>query len=125
MKFILDDISSGHAIEHYATNVITVNGKTYDRSLVLMPDRVIPEWRPDSFKDLQIEDFALLGDLTPEIVILGTGAKQYFPAHALIQPLIDKQIGLEVMDTAAACRTYNILMSEGRHVSAALFMIEA
>ncbi|MES9832880.1 MAG: Mth938-like domain-containing protein [Candidatus Thiodiazotropha sp. DIVDIV] len=123
MKFILDDANSGNAIQHYTTNEITISGKLYRESLVLMPDRVIPQWRPSNFEDLKAEDFALIAALQPEIMVLGTGSKQYFPSQDLILPLIEKQIGLEIMATDAACRTYNILMSEGRQVAAALLMI--
>ena len=124
MKFVLDDNSTGHAIQRYAQGEITIDGKVYRKSLVLTPDSIIPTWRPSTFQDLQKEDFTIVAELKPEIVILGTGAKQHFPSHAVTQLLIDARIGLEVMDTAAACRTYNILMSEGRRVAAALMMIE-
>jgi uncharacterized protein len=76
-----------------------------------------------AFEDFTVEDFIQLAILAPEIIVLGTGAKQHFPDYDLLQPLINKQIGLEVMATDAACRTYNILMSEGRRVAAALLMI--
>ncbi|MEJ2612942.1 MAG: Mth938-like domain-containing protein [Candidatus Thiodiazotropha sp.] len=124
MKFILDDNNNGHVIHHYTQGEVTINGTTYRENLVLLPERVIPQWRPNDFTDLLREDFTLLAQLTPEIVILGTGAKQQFPAPSLTQPLIDTHIGLEVMDTAAACRTFNILTSEGRRVAAALIMIQ-
>jgi uncharacterized protein len=123
MKFILEDTSEGHAIQRYDQGEITVRGVLYKNSCIVLPDRVIPNWRPTSFFDLKVEDFSLLTELTPEIVILGTGASQYFPHPSLTEPLMQHRIGLEVMDTSAACRTYNILMAEGRHVAAALFMI--
>ncbi|MCG7987773.1 MAG: Mth938-like domain-containing protein [Candidatus Thiodiazotropha weberae] len=123
MKFILDDSNSGHAIQNYGAFEITISGKKYRESLVIMPDRIIPEWRPARFQELKQEDFAHLASLTPEIIVLGTGSKQHFPDHQLIRPLLEHQIGLEVMATDAACRTYNILMSEGRRVAAALMMI--
>jgi uncharacterized protein len=123
MKFILDEAGGGHLIQHYAKGEITVNGIVYRENLLVMPSQVIPQWRPVSFEELIPEDFAKLAELGPEIVILGTGSKQYFPSPALTYPLLDAHIGLEVMDTAAACRTYNILMSEGRQVAAALFTI--
>ncbi|MCG8015286.1 MAG: Mth938-like domain-containing protein [Candidatus Thiodiazotropha sp. 'RUGA'] len=123
MKFILDDNNSGHAIQNYGALEITISGKVYRENLVVMPDKIIPDWRPVRFEELKQEDFAHLASLTPEIVVLGTGTKQHFPDHQLIRPLLENQIGLEVMATDAACRTYNILMSEGRRVAAALMMI--
>lgn len=123
MKFILDDANSGYAIQHYTVNEITINGNVYRESLVLMPDRIIPQWRPTSFDELKVEDFIHIAAFSPEIIVLGTGSKQHFPSQELLLPLIEKQVGLEVMATDAACRTYNILMSEGRQVAAALLMI--
>jgi uncharacterized protein len=123
MKFILDDISEGHSIQRYDRGEISVSGTICRQSCIVLPDRIITAWRPGSFFELDMEDFSFLADLAPEIIILGTGAKQHFPHPGLTEPLMKSRIGLEVMDTAAACRTYNILMSEGRRVAAALFMI--
>jgi uncharacterized protein len=124
MKFILDANNSGHTIQNYGISEITISGNIYRENLVIMPDRIIPQWRPANFQELKQEDFSELASLAPEIVVLGTGSRQLFPEHELIRPLVDHQIGLEVMATDAACRTYNILMSEGRKVAAALMMIE-
>ena len=123
MKFILDDSSDGLPIQHYAEGQVTIGQKIYRGSLILMPDRVIPDWPPDSVEELQTEDLDLLADLAPEILILGTGRQQRFLHPSLLQPLMQAHIGFEAMATPAACRTYNILMSEGRRVAAALFMI--
>ncbi|MEW8681523.1 MAG: Mth938-like domain-containing protein [Candidatus Thiodiazotropha endolucinida] len=123
MKFILDEASDGLSIQRYDQGEVTVSGVIYRENCVVLPDRIISAWRPGSFLDLRQEDFSFLAELSPEIVILGTGDKQHFPHPSLTQPLMQNQIGLEAMNTAAACRTYNILMSEGRRVAAALFMI--
>ncbi|PVV08441.1 MAG: hypothetical protein B6D77_11790 [gamma proteobacterium symbiont of Ctena orbiculata] len=123
MKFILDDTSAGHVIQRYDQGEVTVRGVIYKDNCIVLPDQVIPTWRPSDFFDLKAEDFSLLLELTPEIVILGTGATQHFPHPGLTEPLMQHRIGLEVMATSAACRTYNILMAEGRRVAAALFMI--
>jgi uncharacterized protein len=123
MKFILDDAGEGLSIQRYDQGEVTVNGTVYRHNCVVLPGRVISEWRPGGFTDLSAEDFSFLAELGAEIVILGTGETQHFPHPSLTEPLMRGQIGLEVMTTAAACRTYNILMSEGRRVAAALFMI--
>ncbi|MES9824325.1 MAG: Mth938-like domain-containing protein [Candidatus Thiodiazotropha endolucinida] len=123
MKFILDEASDGLSIQRYDQGEVTVSGVIYRENCIVLPDRIISTWRPGGFLDLRQEDFSFLAELSPEIVILGTGLKQHFPHPSLTQPLMQNQIGLEVMNTAAACRTYNILMSEGRRVAAALFMI--
>jgi uncharacterized protein len=125
MKFVLDDSLDGHLVQHYAEGEIRISGVVYTRNLVIQPDRIMPHWRPDTFEDLRQEDFAQLVASDPEVIILGTGKKQQFPALALTRPLMEARIGVEIMDTAAACRTYNILMSERRRVTAALMMIRS
>ena len=123
MKFILDDVGDGHAIQRYDKGKVSVSGVVYEQNCIILHERIISEWRPGSFSDLKSADFGILAELKPEIVILGTGEKQHFPHPSLTEPLIQQNIGLEVMSTASACRTYNILMAEGRRVAAALFMI--
>ncbi|MCU7851342.1 MAG: Mth938-like domain-containing protein [Candidatus Thiodiazotropha sp. (ex Monitilora ramsayi)] len=123
MKFVLDNTSDGQAIQRYAAGEVIINQVAYRRSLIVMPDRIVSDWSPSAIEELESDDFELLADLSPEIVLLGTGGQQQFPHPSLTQPLMQRRIGLEVMDTAAACRTYNILMAEGRRVAAALFMI--
>lgn len=123
MKFILDDANVGLSIQRYDQGEVSVDGVVYRQNCVVLPDRVISEWRPSSISDLKPEDFCFLVELKPEIVILGTGDTQHFLHPSLTEPLMRSRIGLEIMNTAAACRTYNVLMSEGRRVAAALFMI--
>ena len=124
MKIHLETGAGAHIIRSYGTRQITVNQQTYTASLIIMPDRIV-DWGPHNASGLGLKDFLLIAGLQPEVVVLGTGSRLRFPAPATTQPLIQARIGLEVMDTAAACRTYNILMSEGRRVAAALLMIES
>ncbi|MEW8027502.1 MAG: Mth938-like domain-containing protein [Candidatus Thiodiazotropha sp.] len=123
MKFILADANDGLSIQRYDRGEVTVSGVIYRENCIVLPDRIISAWRPSSFLDLRPEDFSFLAELNPEIIVLGTGDVQHFPHPGLTEPLIQNRIGFEIMNTAAACRTYNILMSEGRRVAAALFMI--
>lgn len=103
----------------YGEDYVLVNGKRHTASMIVTPEQVLP-WRAASFETLAEEDFALFLDLKPEILLLGTGPRQRFPAPALTRGLLERRIGLEAMDLKAACRTYNILMAEGRNVAAAL-----
>jgi uncharacterized protein len=89
---------------------------------VVLPDSLIEPWDIAGFDALSRAHFEYLLSLQPEIVLLGTGTQLRFPAPALSRPLLAARIGLEVMDTRAACRTYNILMAEGRKVAAALLL---
>jgi uncharacterized protein len=120
----LESGAGANLVRHYGPGHVVVNADDYRVSLIILPDRLIPDWPPQTFAELRIEHFEALAALRPEVVVLGTGARLQFPAPALTQPLIEAGIGLEVMGTAAACRTYNILVSEGRIVAGALLMIE-
>jgi uncharacterized protein len=104
---------------------IAVNGRRHARSLLLMPDRVDADWGPDCAADLAATHLEVLSELAGRIILLGTGVRQRFPAPSLLRPLVEAGIGLEVMDTGAACRTYNILVAEGRAVAAALIIESA
>jgi uncharacterized protein len=101
---------------------IRVGTAEYRESCVLTPDGVHTGFAPSGFDALTADDFAQLLDYTPEIVLLGTGAVQRFPHPRLTAALAAAQVGLEVMDTRAACRTYNILLAEDRRVVAAVLL---
>jgi uncharacterized protein len=110
------------SITAYDAGFIAVNGRRLTKSFLLTPQRLIEEWSPMDFEALSESDFSAIADIGAPIVLLGTGVRQRFPAPALLRPLIERRIGVEVMDTHAACRTYNILMAEGRDVAAALLI---
>ncbi|TRZ55075.1 MAG: hypothetical protein D4S02_18345 [Rhodocyclaceae bacterium] len=101
---------------------VAINGQRHEASLLLLPDRIEPGWGAAGFDALSATDFAGIADTGCEVLLFGTGRRQRFPRPALLQPLMVARIGVEVMDTAAACRTYNILMAEGRRVAAALLL---
>ena len=124
MKIQLEQAGPQNAIRAYAPGRITINQDTYTASLIVTPERIIPDWRPRAFGEITEADIAAIAALEPEVVLLGTGERLRFPPPALTRPLIEAAVGFEVMDTWAACRTYNVLMSEGRRVAAAL-LIEA
>lgn len=123
MKLHLQRAGEQHLISAYAPGSITVNETRYERSLVVAPDWLIPDWGPRDLSDLETDHFAEILTHQPEILLLGTGKNLRFPAPELLKPFPARQIGVEVMDTAAACRTYNILMGENRQVAAALIML--
>ena len=97
--------------------------KTLTGSVVVSSERLMENWPPQRIDQLIAPHLVQVLELTPEIVLIGTGKALQWPPAAALQPLRDNNIGIEVMDTAAACRTYNILMLEGRRVAAALMMI--
>jgi len=117
------DINTGtHVIRSYEPGRIIVNEQTYTQSLIISSDQLIENWAPTHINELCVEHWTEVLALEPELVIVGTGSQQQFPPHALFQPLIEKQIGFEIMDTAAACRTFTVLMAEDRNAVAALIL---
>lgn len=125
MKIQFDAGAAGQNFIHgYAAGQVSINQQVYRRSLLVAPNRPIADWPPQTFPDLAAEHFEQIRQLAPEVVVLGTGSRLQFPRLADTRALIQANIGLEVMDTGAACRTYNLLMQDGRRVVAALLMIE-
>jgi uncharacterized protein len=125
MKITLESGGNTNIIRAYAPGQVTVNQTNYTASLIVAPDALVPNWRPQTLADLKADDFQSIVTMNPEIVLLGTGLQLRFPAPPVTRNLVDAQIGLEVMDTGAACRTYNVLMAEGRRVVAALLVSSA
>ena len=99
---------------------VDINGKRHETSLLILPQRIDPGWGAAGFEALQEDDFSRIVTLGCEILLFGTGRRQRFPPPALLRDLMTARIGVEVMDTAAACRTFNILVADGRNVAAAL-----
>ncbi len=91
-------------------------------SLVVTPDVLLRGWPPASFQQLAVEHLEMVADLEPELVLLGLGERLQFPAPDLVAPLVRRKIGIEYMDTPAACRTYNFLAAEGRKIAAAILI---
>lgn len=102
------------------TSLVKINHQPYQGNLILKTNEIIENWTSHSFEDLDEQDFEVLAKQGIQIVLLGTGRKLRFPPPKLLRPIAEAGVGLEVMDLAAACRTFNILAQEGRSVAAAL-----
>lgn len=122
MKFTLDNPSADYVFGDYGDGELKVNQTAYDTSLVIFPDALHTDWPVASVDDLEVHHFDEIIARRPDIVLLGTGERQKFPALELRRSLVEAQLNLEVMDTAAACRTYNLLVAEGRDVAAAVII---
>jgi uncharacterized protein len=107
-------------ITAYRSGEIMIGGVTWRTSVLIGSDRGAETWPPRAFEDLAEAHFETIAIREPEIVLLGTGARTLFPAPALLLPCSRRGIGIEVMDTGAACRSFNFLLGEGRRVIAAL-----
>jgi uncharacterized protein len=120
LKFHLESATALNMFTGYGDGYVMVNGQRVERSVVVLPDRILPDWPATTFEELAAEHFSVLADLGLEIVLLGTGKRLRFPPPEVLRPLIRTGLGVEVMDIQAACRTYNILVAEARKVAAAL-----
>lgn len=122
MHFSREDCESELLVRACGEGQITVGQHDYRRSLILTPQQVIPDWRPRHNAEIGVQDFADVLSLQPEIILLGTGTTLHFPTAEVSASILGTGTGFEVMDTAAACRTFNILLSEKRRVIAALLI---
>lgn len=122
MKLHLTQAEGNQLITAYEAGTVSINHQRYEHSVIVLPTEVIKDWRVADFDALSAADFDLIAAKTPEVVLLGTGAKHRFIHPKLTAALTEKGIPVECMTTDAACRTYNILMSEGRIVAAALIV---
>jgi len=122
MKFSAADSGDGHLIQGYESGRILIDGKSYHRGLILTPERILDGWGPSNPADLSEDDVRALIELDPQVIVIGTGQRQVFPSPAVYASAMRHGVGVEIMDTGAACRTYNIVMAEGRRIVAGLIV---
>ena len=122
MKLHSDPQSRQNTITGYGIGFLEVNQTPYSHALIVQPEGEVLAWPVEEIQDLSEDHFSMISALLPELVIVGTGKKQVFLNPKILQPLIKAKIGFEMMDSQAACRTYNILMGEGRKVLAAILL---
>ena len=125
MKLHLDRPSGTNRITAYGPGFVVVNEERIEGAVIVSPERLIREWPPRCFEELDASSMEHVVGLAPAIALLGTGATHRFPPTEVLASLMERRIGVEVMSTAAACHTYNILMAEDRAVAAMLLPIEA
>ena len=123
MKMTQEFGAGQYAITAYDRGAIRINQTVHTTSVIIAPDKLDTEWPAESFADLGTDSLEILLDWEPEVVVVGTGERQQFPPAEVFQLFLSRGVGIEIMDTGSACRTYNILMSEGRRVVAALLLI--
>ncbi len=120
----LTDDSNGGAllVRSYAPGEVRVGDMVLHRSCLISAEQLVENWRPQTLDELTESDLEAVFALQPEIVVLGSGSRQRFPDPRLLAAIMSRGIGCEVMDTGAACRTYNVLVSEARRAVAALLL---
>jgi uncharacterized protein len=122
MKLSLDLPPRINLIRAYAPGELRVADTTHRTSLIVTASTLIEPWRPARMDDLHPADLEAIVALRPAVLLIGSGARQHFPDRAVLASLYAARIGFEIMDTGAACRTYNVLVAEGRDVAAALML---
>ena len=122
MKLQSDLHSGANTITGYGDGYVEINQIPYAHAVLLSSDGAISAWPVESFDNLEASDFDQMIALKPELILIGTGSRQRFPKPELLKSLISAKIGFEIMDSQAACRTYNILVGEGRQVLLALIV---
>ena len=122
MKFQPDQLAGTNVISRHEAQALWVGHQRFGHSLLVPWQGAVLRWAPQRTEDLSAADFEAVLALAPELVIFGSGPRQKFVPAALMRALIDRRIGVETMDTAAACRTYNVLVAEGRSAVAALLL---
>jgi uncharacterized protein len=122
MKLHADRADGVNLINARTPASVSVNGQTFTHSVLVPANGEVQAWAATSLTELTEAHFAQIAQAKPEVVVFGSGATLRFVSPALLRPLIQARIGIETMDTAAACRTYNILVGEGRRVMAALLL---
>jgi uncharacterized protein len=122
MKFTLENPATVNAITARVPGEVRIAGRPYRSSLVVSASRVIEDWPVRDAALLAEEALEAILRLTPEIILLGTGETQVFPAPRIYAAFAARGVGFEVMDNGAACRTYNVLLAEGRNVALALIL---
>lgn len=115
------ELSGALTIQSVSAEGVRVDGEIFAETIAITTQVVLDSWRPVAVCDLVADDFSILLDYAPELVILGTGSCGEFPPRELTFAFARLGIGLEVMDTAAAARTFNVLAGEGRRVAAVLY----
>ncbi len=122
MQFNLDSNVGKYQINSFQPGQVVINKQTYINSIIIAPEKIITNWQPQNYAEISEYDLKSILDLSPQIVIIGTGEQQHFLEQELLLPFLKQGIGIEIMNTDAACRTYNVLMSEGRNIVAGLLL---
>ena len=123
MELIQNQNWAPFAITAYTEKSIVINNMTYSENLLILPDIGPVVWKVSEFDQLDINDFSAVFASKPDLLLIGTGFQQRFLPQKLFAQLSSEKIGMEFMNTPAACRTYNLLISEGRRVASALFIM--
>ncbi len=122
LKLHPDQLPPLNTVTAYGDGYVDINLQRHQSSIIVLPEQPVRAWPVAAFELLEASHFEMLAEETPELVIFGSGNKLRFPHPRLTAALAARRIGVETMDFQAACRTYNVLMAEGRKIAAALLI---
>jgi uncharacterized protein len=122
MELQLDSHASGYRFDSFTDYGVLIGGTSYTTSLVVTSEEILPDWAPQYLKHMTVDDLEIIVALNPELILIGTGDTQLFPESAILKVIARLGIGIDFMDTRAACRTYNVLVAEGRRVAAGIII---
>ena len=122
MELQLENDPLGYRVGSFVNNTVAIRGVRYTTSLIVTPGKVVRDWPPQHPVGLTIDDLGIILALEPELILVGTGNALRFPDSVILKGVIRAGIGIDFMDSRAACRTYNILAAEGRHVAAGIII---
>ena len=116
------DHADGNTIRSFRPGEIIVQDQRIATNVIVSRDQIITDWQPPAISKLSVADFQQILDLQPEIILFGTGSTQHFPNISILTEILQSGVAIEIMETGAACRTFNVLTSEYRKVVAALLV---
>ena len=122
MDLQLENDPLGYRVCSYVDNTVAIGKMRYTTSLIVTPEKVVRDWPPQHPGGLTIDDLGTILALEPELILVGTGNALRFPDSVILKGVIRAGIGIDFMDSCAACRTYNVLAAEGRHVAAGIII---
>ena len=120
MKLTVDARSAANFVRAYTADGFRIGQRDYAGSVIVSAEALVENWRPRSMDELAFADLEPALALSPEVLLIGGGARQTLPDPGLLAELYRSRVGFELMTTGAACRTYNVMLAEGRAVVAAL-----
>lgn len=122
MPLTLDENNAKYQIKSYQPGSIKINNRIFTNSLIITPTQLFENWKPQSIQDLTAADLNQMIELHPTILLIGTGSQHELVDLSVYGHLLNERIGVEIMSTSAACRTFNALVAENRNVVAALII---
>ena len=122
MELQLDSQPSGYCFGSVTDYGVLIGDTCYTTSLIVTSEEILPNWPPQCLKHMTVDHLEIIAALNPELILIGHGDNSLFPGSAILKGITRLGLGIEFMGTRAACRTYNVLVAEGRRVAAGIII---